>query len=44
MADEINEQILEAIFKLARNFKGGMQVTFEHSHLTMLQCRGLEMH
>lgn len=42
MADEINEQILEAIFKLGRNFKDSMSENFEHSHLTMLQCQALE--
>ena len=42
MADEINEQILETLFKIARNFKGGMHGDFEHSHLTMLQCQALE--
>lgn len=42
MADEINDQILEAIFKLGRTFKESMHEDFEHSHLTMLQCQALE--
>jgi DNA-binding MarR family transcriptional regulator len=42
MADDINEQILEALFKLVRDFKGSMSDNFEHSHLTMLQCQALE--
>lgn len=42
MADEINEQILEALFKLVRDFKGSMSDNFEHSHLTMLQYQALE--
>ncbi len=42
MADEINEQVLEAMFKLVRNFKGSLADNYEHSHLTMLQCQALE--
>jgi DNA-binding MarR family transcriptional regulator len=42
MADEINEQILETLFQLVRNFKGSMSENVEHSHLTMLQCQALE--
>jgi len=42
MTDEINDQILEAIFKLGRTFKESMHEDFEHSHLTMLQCQALE--
>lgn len=42
MADEINNQILEAMFKLARDLKGSISESFEHSHLTMLQCQALE--
>lgn len=42
MADEINEQIIETLFKIARNFKGNIHGDFEHSHLTMLQCQALE--
>jgi DNA-binding MarR family transcriptional regulator len=42
MADEINNQILEAIFNLGREFKGSMSDNSEHSHLTMLQCQALE--
>jgi DNA-binding MarR family transcriptional regulator len=42
MADEINEQIIETLFKIARNLKGSMHGDFEHSHLTMLQCQALE--
>jgi DNA-binding MarR family transcriptional regulator len=42
MAEEINEQILEALFKIARNFKGSMHNDFGRSHLTMLQCQALE--
>jgi len=42
MAEEINEQILEALFKLVRDFKGSMSDNFVHSHLTMLQCQALE--
>ena len=42
MADEINDKILEAMFKLVRDFKGSMSDNFEHSHLTMLQCQALE--
>ena len=42
MADEINDQILEAIFNLGRNFKGGVSGSFEHSHPTILQCQALE--
>jgi len=42
MADEVNEQIVEALFKIARNFKGSMHDEFGHSHLTMLQCQALE--
>jgi len=41
MADEINSQILEAIFKLGRNFKGSMSDSFKHSHSTMLQCEAM---
>src|ERR1035437_794862 len=39
---EINDQILEAMFKLTRNFKGSMSDNYVHSHLTMLQCQALE--
>jgi DNA-binding MarR family transcriptional regulator len=42
MADEINNQILEALFKLVRDFKGSMHDALEHDHLTMLQCQALE--
>lgn len=42
MADEINEQIQEAMFTLVRNFKGSISGGFEHSHPTMLQCQALE--
>jgi len=42
MAEEINDQILEAMFKLVRDFKGSMSDNFVHSHLTMLQCQALE--
>jgi DNA-binding MarR family transcriptional regulator len=42
MADEINSQIVEALFKIARNFKGSMHEDFEQAHLTMLQCQALE--
>jgi DNA-binding MarR family transcriptional regulator len=42
MAEEINDQILEAIFKMMRNFKGAMSENSDHSHLTMLQCQALE--
>ena len=42
MADEINDQIVETLFKIAKNFKGSMHNDFEHSHLTMLQCQALE--
>jgi len=42
MSDEINEQILETLFQLVRNFKGSMSENIEHSHLTMLQCQALE--
>ena len=42
MADEINDQILEAMFKLVRDFKGSMSGNFEHSHPTILQCQALE--
>lgn len=41
MADEINNQILEAMFKLVRDFKGSMHDSFKHSHLTMLQCEAM---
>lgn len=41
MADEINNQILETMFKLVRDFKGSMTDSFKHSHLTMLQCEAL---
>jgi len=41
MADEANNQILEAIFKLGRNFKGSMSGSFKHSHSTMLQCEAM---
>jgi len=41
MADEINNQILEAMFKLVRDFKGSMSDSFKHSHLTMLQCEAM---
>jgi DNA-binding MarR family transcriptional regulator len=42
MANEVNEQIVETLFKIARNFKGSMHDEFGHSHLTMLQCQALE--
>jgi DNA-binding MarR family transcriptional regulator len=42
MAEEINEQIIETLFKIARNLKGNARNDFEHSHLTMLQCQALE--
>jgi DNA-binding MarR family transcriptional regulator len=42
MEDEINDQILEAILKLTRDLKGSISESFEHSHLTMLQCQALE--
>ncbi len=42
MANEINEQIIETLFLIARNLKGSMQGDFERSHLTMLQCQALE--
>ena len=42
MANEINDQILEAMFKLVRDFKGSISGGFEHSHPTMLQCQALE--
>lgn len=42
MANEVNEQIIETLFKIARNLKGSMHGDFEHSHLTMLQCQALE--
>ena len=42
MANEVNEQILESIFKLMRGFKGSMSKDIEQSHLTMLQCQALE--
>ena len=42
MEDEINDQILEAILKLTRDLKGSISGSFEHSHLTMLQCQALE--
>jgi DNA-binding MarR family transcriptional regulator len=41
MADEINNQILEALFKLVKDFKGSMSDSFKHSHLTMLQCEAM---
>jgi len=41
MADEINNQILEALFKLVKDFKGTMSDSFKHSHLTMLQCEAM---
>jgi DNA-binding MarR family transcriptional regulator len=41
MADEINNQVLEAIFKLGRNFKDSMSDSFKNSHSTMLQCEAL---
>jgi len=41
MVDEANNQILEAIFKLGRNFKGSMSDSFKHSHSTMLQCEAM---
>jgi DNA-binding MarR family transcriptional regulator len=41
MAEEINNQILEAMFKLVRDFKGSMSDSFKHSHLTMLQCEAM---
>jgi len=41
MADEANNQILEAMFKLVRDFKGSMSDSFKHSHLTMLQSEAL---
>jgi MarR family transcriptional regulator, organic hydroperoxide resistance regulator len=42
MADEINTEIVEALFKIARNFKGKIHEDTENSHLTMLQCQALE--
>ncbi|MGA2911237.1 MAG: MarR family transcriptional regulator [Candidatus Levyibacteriota bacterium] len=42
MEDEINDQILEAMFKLTRDLKGSISGSFEHSHLTILQCQALE--
>jgi MarR family 2-MHQ and catechol resistance regulon transcriptional repressor len=42
MAEEINEQIIETLFKIAKNLKGNIHNDFEHSHLTMLQCQALE--
>ena len=42
MADEINGQIVESLFKIAKNFKGSMYEDSEQSHLTMLQCQALE--
>src|ERR1035437_4179231 len=41
MADEINDQILEAMFKFVKDFKGSMSDSFRHSHLTMLQCEAM---
>ncbi len=41
MADEINNQILEAMFKLVRDFKGSVSGSFKHPHLTMLQCEAM---
>jgi DNA-binding MarR family transcriptional regulator len=41
MADEINNQVLETLFKLVRNFKGSMSDSFKHSHSTMLQCEAM---
>lgn len=41
MADEINNKVLEAIFKLGRNFKDSMSDSFKHSHSTMLQCEAM---
>lgn len=41
MADEINNQILETMFKLVRDFKGSMTDSFKRSHLTMLQSESL---
>jgi DNA-binding MarR family transcriptional regulator len=41
MADEINNQVLETLFKIARNFKGSMSGSFKHSHSTMLQCEAM---
>jgi len=42
MADEINNQILEAMFKLVKDVKGSISGSFEHSHPTILQCQALE--
>jgi DNA-binding MarR family transcriptional regulator len=42
MTDGINDQILEAMFKLVKDFKGSLSGGFEHSHPTMLQCQALE--
>src|ERR1035437_2740105 len=42
MAEEINDQILEAMFKVARDLKGSISESFVDSHLTMLQCQALE--
>jgi DNA-binding MarR family transcriptional regulator len=42
MKDNINDQILESMFKLMRDFKGSLHNNFLHSHLTMLQCQALE--
>jgi DNA-binding MarR family transcriptional regulator len=41
MADEINDKILEAMFKLVKDFKGSVSDSFKHSHLTMLQCEAM---
>lgn len=42
MSNEINNKILEAMFKLVRDFKGSMSEKFEHSHLTLLQAQALD--
>jgi len=41
MASEINDQILEAMFKLVKNFKLSMSGSFKNSHSTMLQCEAM---
>ncbi len=41
MADEVNNQILETMFKLVRNFKDSISDSFRHSHSTMLQCEAM---
>jgi DNA-binding MarR family transcriptional regulator len=41
MASEINDQILETMFRLVRNFKISMHDNLKDSHLTMLQTEAL---